>query len=211
MATGELTPPLWGGECRPIDHRHPGLIRRLPHLSAPKEEKRGRGQAGNDQLHTSCVSCMIAVMAVRVRLIFLNFAALAIGTLVAVVSVASYRWLLALPEERAVVADGGSMMISAADQATISATFAALAALPIIAVCLPIWLILAKFRKNTWAAAAALGFASTVGAWIILFDLDIPLSEALVNSLPYGLCGALAGVTTWWTSPGRREIAERGI
>jgi hypothetical protein len=154
-----------------------------------------------------CLSCENAVMSERTTSVLLNFSALLVGALVAIISVTTYEWLMALPDERAAIAEGSSLLVSAASKAQIAALMAALTAIPIIAVCLPIWLVLAKFRKNNWIAAAALGITSTVGAWVVLFDLETPLSDALIASLPYGICGALAGVTTWWASPGRRVSA----
>lgn len=132
-----------------------------------------------------------------------NVAALAAGILVAVVSVAAYHWLGAILQEQA----GAFLVVSALPQARIAAAFALLMALPIMAISIPLWALLTRFRMNSGIAAAALGFLGALAAWVVLNDSTQTVAEALSTGLPYGVCGALAGIMTWWASPARRRIA----
>ena len=74
----------------------------------------------------------------------------------------------------------------------------------IAAVCVPIWLILAKVGWDRAPAAAALGFAAT-GAFLLLTyaaGSHERLDLMAYTVLPYALCGAVAALVTWWV--GRR-------
>lgn len=70
----------------------------------------------------------------------------------------------------------------------------------IAAVCVPIWLILARFGQDHAWAAASLGFVAT-GAFLLLTypaGSHERLDLLAHTFLPYALCGAVAALVTWW-------------
>ena len=70
----------------------------------------------------------------------------------------------------------------------------------IAAVCAPIWLILAKIGWDGAWAAAGLGFVATA----MFFGLTFAAGshdrlDLMANTIvPYGACGAVAALVTWW-------------
>ena len=70
----------------------------------------------------------------------------------------------------------------------------------IAAVCVPIWLILAKLGWEGPAAAAALGFVATAAFLVLTYSAGshegLPLMS--YTFLPYAACGAAAALVTWW-------------
>ena len=74
----------------------------------------------------------------------------------------------------------------------------------IAAVCVPVWLILAKLGRDGAPAAAALGFGAT-SAFLIMTTAaggHQRLELMAYTFLPYAACGAVAALVTWWV--GRR-------
>lgn len=71
--------------------------------------------------------------------------------------------------------------------------------LAIAAVCVPVWLILAKLDQDRAPAAAALGFLSTA-TFLLLTDAaggHVRLHLMAYSFLPYAVCGAVAALVTW--------------
>ena len=70
----------------------------------------------------------------------------------------------------------------------------------IAAVCVPIWLILAKLGWEGPAAAAALGFVATGAFFVLTYSAGshegLPLMS--YSFVPYAACGAAAALVTWW-------------
>ena len=74
----------------------------------------------------------------------------------------------------------------------------------IAAICVPVWLILARLGWDRALPAAALGFVAT-GAFLLLTyaaGSHERLDLMAYTVLPYALCGAVAALVTWWV--GRR-------
>ena len=70
----------------------------------------------------------------------------------------------------------------------------------IAAVCVPVWLILARLGWDRAPAAAALGFIAT-GAFLLLTyaaGSHERLDLMTYTFLPYAACGAAAALVTWW-------------
>lgn len=47
-------------------------------------------------------------------------------------------------------------------------------------------------------AAMALGFTATLIFWTLYVPLHQSLRDSLKTGIPYAICGALAGLVTWW-------------
>ena len=70
----------------------------------------------------------------------------------------------------------------------------------IAAICVPVWLILARFGWDGMLAAAALGFVATA-AFLILTEAaggHTRLDLMAYTFLPYAACGAAAALVTLW-------------
>ena len=69
----------------------------------------------------------------------------------------------------------------------------------IAAICVPIWLVLAKLGWEGPAAAAALGFVATAAFLVLTYSAGshegLPLMS--YSFLPYAACGAAAALVTW--------------
>lgn len=76
--------------------------------------------------------------------------------------------------------------------------------LAIAAFCVPLWLMLARLGRDSASAAAALGFVATAVFVSLTYAAGSHDRIALMTytALPYGLCGAVAALVTWWV--GRR-------
>ena len=71
--------------------------------------------------------------------------------------------------------------------------------LAIAAVCVPVWLILAKLDQDRAPAAAALGFLATA-TFLLLTDAaggHVRLHLMAYSFVPYAVCGAIAALVTW--------------
>ena len=76
--------------------------------------------------------------------------------------------------------------------------------LAIAAICVPVWLMLARFGWDRAPAAAALGFLATA-TFLLLTDSaggHVRLHLMNYTFVPYAVCGAIAALVTWWV--GRR-------
>jgi len=69
---------------------------------------------------------------------------------------------------------------------------------PLIAViCAPLWLVLSKVGWDGPLAAASLGFIATSAIW---FLRNRPFWGPTRHDLAFALCGAAAGLATWWVA-----------
>jgi hypothetical protein len=71
--------------------------------------------------------------------------------------------------------------------------------LAIAAICVPVWLMLARFGWDRAPAAAALGFVATA-IFLVLTDAaggHVRLHLMAYTFVPYALCGAVAALVTW--------------
>jgi len=71
--------------------------------------------------------------------------------------------------------------------------------LAIAAVCVPVWLMLARLGRDRAPAAAALGFAATA-IFLMLTDAaggHVRMELMAYSFVPYALCGAIAALVTW--------------
>ena len=71
--------------------------------------------------------------------------------------------------------------------------------LAIAAICVPVWLMLAKLGWDGAPAAAALGFLATA-TFLLLTDAaggHVRLELMNYTFVPYAACGALAALVTW--------------
>ena len=72
--------------------------------------------------------------------------------------------------------------------------------LAIAAICVPVWLMLAKFGRGGAPAAATLGFLATA-TFLLLTDAaggHVRLHLMKYTFVPYAVCGAVAALVTWW-------------
>lgn len=70
----------------------------------------------------------------------------------------------------------------------------------IAAICVPIWLILAKVGWDRAPAAMAIGFVATAAFVSLTYNAGSHerLNVMASTLLPYALCGAVAALVTWW-------------
>lgn len=71
--------------------------------------------------------------------------------------------------------------------------------LAIAAICVPVWLILARFGRDRAPAAAVLGFLATA-TFLLLTDSaggHVRLHLMTYTFVPYAVCGAIAALVTW--------------
>ena len=70
----------------------------------------------------------------------------------------------------------------------------------IAAICVPVWMMLAKAGLDGPPAAAGLGFAATA-TFLLLTDAaggHARLEIMAYTFLPYAICGSVAALVTWW-------------
>jgi hypothetical protein len=128
--------------------------------------------------------------------ILLNALALVCGVFVAVVTVTAYVWA-----DDALNASVD--FLSPAEAARAAVFFSAKAALQVLIVCVPLWLVLDRLGWANRIIAAAIGFIAPLAwlwfnAWTLGYDK--PLLE-LASAWPVAMCGAFAGLAAWWTRP----------
>lgn len=120
--------------------------------------------------------------------------ALGSGVLAGVALVTAYSflgaWLTALGR-------GGPAVLSSFDVAFAALLFSIEYGVMIAIVCIPLWLLLARFGLSGPFAAALLGFTATLAYWMIS---NYPPLNPARTGIAYGLCGAVAGLVTWWVS-----------
>lgn len=100
---------------------------------------------------------------------------------------------------------GGAHLITNGMWIEAAAIFAAVYGTAIAIMCVPIWLLLIRFRLAGWISAAALGLIASLIAWADVQSMSSDMHFWLVRALVYGPCGAVAGFVTWWASPLRRQ------
>jgi hypothetical protein len=131
------------------------------------------------------------------RTVLLDAKALALGGLSGAILVACYQFVDAKLAERHLAV----LLVPPLAQAEFALGFGIAAALVILLVAVPIWLLLARYGLDSWLAAAVLGFGATMAYWIIHNGpSDLPGSsvpELARSGLPLAICGAVAGVVTW--------------
>lgn len=132
------------------------------------------------------------------RTVKLDAKALALGGLVGAILVAAYAFAAAKLAE----GEFGPLLVPPVTQAEFALGFAIAAAIIILLISVPIWLVLARYHLDSWLAAAVLGFGATMAFWIIHNQpIGLPgrsLPELALSGLPLAICGAIAGVVTWW-------------
>ena len=66
--------------------------------------------------------------------------------------------------------------------------------------CIPLWLMLVRLGQDGALAAAALGFVATAVFVSLTYAAGSHDRVALMtySAIPYGLCGAMAALVTWW-------------
>jgi len=127
----------------------------------------------------------------------LDAKALALGGLAGAILVACYEFA----EARFAQKQLGALLVSPVAQAEFALGFAIGAAIVILLIAVPIWLLLARYGLDSWFAAAVLGFGATMAYWIIHNQTgDLPghsLIELARTGLPLAICGSIAGIVTW--------------
>jgi hypothetical protein len=120
--------------------------------------------------------------------------ALTLGILVGIVLVTGYSlidsWL-------SILFTGREAIMPPSAVAFASFLFSIEYALVIAAICVPLWLVMSKVGWDGAVAAALLGFAVTSAVW---FLTNQPFLSLTHNDLAKGLCGAVAGLATWWAA-----------
>jgi hypothetical protein len=104
---------------------------------------------------------------------------------------------------RAAAAIGDKLLIPLQGQIAFAALYSCFSALVIALVCAPIWSLLGRWNITGWRAAMALGFTATLVFWTLYVPLHQPLRDSLKTGIPYAICGALAGLVTWWAGERR--------
>jgi hypothetical protein len=136
----------------------------------------------------------------------LHGAALLFGIVVAVARVSFYTFIeSAGGANPAFDSESLSWATGMAEAAAIFSTYVAIL---VVIVCVPIWLLLTKLRLARWWLAAILGFAAPYVYWVFIEGSDAPDWDAATSGLAYGICGAFAGLATWWASPTRRDAVH---
>ena len=119
--------------------------------------------------------------------------ALTIGVLAGVALVTVYTFSDAVLTAPA----GGGTLLSPTGAAIAAIMFSFYYAVIIAVICVPLWYLLAKFSLAGPGMAALLGFLVTWAIWVAL-NAPTMVLEAARSGIPYGLCGAVAGLVTWW-------------
>jgi hypothetical protein len=141
-------------------------------------------------------------MARQWKLLALYALALTAGILTAAILVAAYTYIDGWNAARAAQVDGSHLLIPLDVQVGIAASFALYYALIVLVCCVPIWLWLMRRDLATVWAAAALGYLSTATLWVLTnLTGHSTIGELIGNGFPYAICGAIAGVATWWARP----------
>lgn len=136
--------------------------------------------------------------------ILLTARALACGVFVAVVTVSAYAWADEMLRD-------SYPILSPEEAARVAVFFSAKAALQVLLVCVPLWLLLDRLVWTSWAVAAALGFIAPLvwlcfNAWTL--GQERPWLELTSDSLPLAICGAFAGLAVWMARPRVRRMTE---
>ena len=113
--------------------------------------------------------------------------ALGAGVLVGVVLVTAFGFLSA----------SGDALLPPLAAARASFLFSILYAPAIAALSALVWWLISKFGMEGPVAAAGLGFVMTSAVW---FLTNQPLSAPTLDNLAVGVCGAMAGLATWWVA-----------
>ena len=92
-------------------------------------------------------------------------------------------------------APGKGPTASALDAAYASFFFSLMYACIIIACSVPVWLVLRRLRLAGPLTAIMVGFILTSG--VCVFD-TYPALNRIGASIPYAICGAIAGLAIWW-------------
>ena len=120
--------------------------------------------------------------------------ALALGILVGIVLVTVYgfvdSWL-------SVLITGHEAVMPPSAVAFASFLMSTEYALLIAAICAPLWLVLSKIGWDGPLAAALLGFAATSAIWVLT---NQPFWGPTRHDVALALCGAAAGLATWWAA-----------
>jgi hypothetical protein len=105
--------------------------------------------------------------------------------------------------KRAAAAIGDNLLIPLEAQIQFAALYSCFSALVIALVCAPVWSLLGRWNIIGWRAAMALGFTATLIFWTLYVPLHQSLRDSLKTGIPYAICGALAGLVTWWAGERR--------
>jgi hypothetical protein len=120
--------------------------------------------------------------------------ALTLGILVGILLVTAYGFL---DSWLSVLLTGHEHIMPPSAVAFASFLFSIEYALLIVAVSAPLWMVISKVGWDGPLAAGLLGFAVTFAIW---FLTNQPFPELTRNDLAYALCGATAGLVTWWAA-----------
>ena len=90
----------------------------------------------------------------------------------------------------------GPAVLSPSDVAFAALLFSIEYGIIIAIVCIPLWLLLQRVGLTGPFVAALLGFTATLAYWMIS---NYPPVQPARSGVAYALCGAVAGLVTWWT------------
>jgi hypothetical protein len=127
-----------------------------------------------------------------------NAKALAFGILVGVALVIA--WVAAQWKMDDLAVGGAEMLLDLRSRITFAGPYALFVAIPLAIPCAPLWLVLERYRLTSAFTAAGLGFTAVLAYWI-LDNSGVPAWPMLTSGLPFALCGAAAGLATWWARP----------
>jgi uncharacterized BrkB/YihY/UPF0761 family membrane protein len=126
-----------------------------------------------------------------------NIRALVIGVVVATVLVTGYTLIEVTIAQRLA---GHPFLVPPESQALMALLYSPMVAVVLAACCAPVWLLLQKVRLDAWYAAGALGFLAVMTFWVLSNIEAGSVLELIRSGLVYAVCGALAGLATWWVS-----------
>lgn len=135
----------------------------------------------------------------------LTLMALGLGVITAVALVAAFTFISGLPTELLARSRGVRPFLPLDLQVGFAAWMALWYALALAAICAPVWLLAARLRLANAAGAAALGFVATLLSWITTNLNGELIPPIVLSGLPYAVCGAGAGLATWWSRPQPRR------
>ena len=138
----------------------------------------------------------------RLTKALLNIGALAVGTITAVSLVTAFISVTAWNDARSAHRHGASLLVPLEAQVQFALMAATAYAFVAVLVAAPLWLLLRKLEFDLAPVAAALGFVVTMAVWILgNLSENAPASALFASGIPYAMCGAAAGLATWWARP----------
>lgn len=138
-------------------------------------------------------------------LVIRDISALSVSTATAMSLVCAYTMIDSLVVDYSVSANE-VQLFDVTTKVIFALCASAIYAVAIACICAPIWYLLKMLRLDNAFLAAVLGCISTIGLWLAAnVDGGAQFFDTLAIGFPYSLCGAAAGLVTWFFSARRSE------